>query len=402
MADNNEDIELDITDASEIEVDVETAEFSEDEKVGSEDSFAKAETATQKRISRLTKKMREAERREQEAIKYAQAVQGESQNLKNRMSSLDTSYVTEYTNRVNTQISQAEAKLTRAMELGDSQASVEAQRELTSLAIQQDRASQAKLSSDRAQQQAAAAQQHQARQPMPAQQPRRPDAKAEQWALRNSWFGSDEAMTYAAFGIHKKLVEDEGFDPSGEDYYTELDRRVADKFGNGANAAGKRPAQTVIGASRTPSGRTGRKVRLTPSQVAIAKKLGVPLEDAPPAPDGFKHRWIRAETRGFDDTKNISAKIREGYELVRKDEYPDYESPTVETGKYQGVFGAGGLLLARIPDETVAERTNYFNKRSKDQMDAVDHDMMRENAHSSMTISNPDRQSRVTFGGPQK
>jgi len=124
--------------------------------------------------------------------------------------------------------------------------------------------------------------------------------------------------------------------------------------------------------------------------------------DAPPAPDGFRHRWIRAETRGFDDTKNISAKLREGWELVRKDEYPDFESPVVETGKFEGVFGIGGLLLARIPDETVAERTAYFKSRSKDQMDAVDHDMMRENAHSSMTISQPDRQSRVTFGGPRK
>ena len=136
---------------------------------------------------------------------------------------------------------------------------------------------------------------------------------------------------------------------------------------------------------------------------AVRKPWAPPsVLDAPPAPDGFKHRWIRAETRGFDDTKNISAKLREGYELVRKDEYPDFESPTVETGKYQGVFGVGGLLLARIPDETVIERTNYFAGRSKDQMDAVDHDMMRENAHSSMTINKPDRQSRVTFGGPQK
>jgi len=98
--------------------------------------------------------------------------------------------------------------------------------------------------------------------------------------MENSWFGSDEAMTYAAFGIHKKLVEEEGFDPSGEDYYTELDRRILDKFGNGSNGTNRRPAQTVIGASRTPSGRgSGRKVRLTPSQVAIAKKLGVPLEE---------------------------------------------------------------------------------------------------------------------------
>jgi len=124
--------------------------------------------------------------------------------------------------------------------------------------------------------------------------------------------------------------------------------------------------------------------------------------DAPPAPDGFKHRWIRAETRGFDDTKNISAKMREGYELVRKDEYPDFEAPVLDSGKYEGVFGVGGLILARIPDETVAERTAYFNQRSNDQMQAVDSDMMRENAHSTMTINKPDRQSRVTFGGSQK
>ena len=124
--------------------------------------------------------------------------------------------------------------------------------------------------------------------------------------------------------------------------------------------------------------------------------------DAPPAPDGYKHRWIRAETRGFDDTKNISAKLREGYELVRSDEYPDFEAPVIDSGKYEGVFGVGGLVLARIPDETVAERTAYFNSRSADQMEAVDSDMMRENAHSTMTINKPNRQSRVTFGGPQK
>ena len=124
--------------------------------------------------------------------------------------------------------------------------------------------------------------------------------------------------------------------------------------------------------------------------------------DAPPAPDGFKHRWIRAEPRGFDDRKNVSAKMREGWELVRQDEYPDFEAPVVESGKYEGVFGVGGLLLARIPDETVAERTAYFAQRSADQMAAVDHDMMRENAHSTMTISKPDRQSRVTFGGSRK
>jgi len=124
--------------------------------------------------------------------------------------------------------------------------------------------------------------------------------------------------------------------------------------------------------------------------------------DAPPAPEGFKHRWIRAEVRGFDDRQNISAKLREGYELVRKDEYPDFEAPVIETGKHEGVFGVGGLLLARIPLETVEERTEYFRKRHTDQLEAVDHDMMRENAHSTMSINKPDRQSRVTFGGPRK
>jgi len=124
--------------------------------------------------------------------------------------------------------------------------------------------------------------------------------------------------------------------------------------------------------------------------------------DAPPAPEGYKHRWIRTEVRGFDDRKNISARMREGYELVRADEYPDFEAPVVDSGKYEGVFGVGGLILARIPDETVAERTAYFNQRSSDQMQAVDSDMMRENAHSTMTINKPDRQSRVTFGGPQR
>ena len=141
----------------------------------------------------------------------------------------------------------------------------------------------------------------------------------------------------------------------------------------------------------------------TREKQAVRKPWAPPsMLDAPPAPDGFKHRWIRAETRGFDDTKNISAKMREGWELVRKDEYPDFEAPIVESGKYEGVFGVGGLILARIPVETVQERSAYFNNKSRDQMDAVDYDMMRENQHSTMTINKPDRQSRVTFGGPRR
>ena len=269
-------VELDFDDSEETEVEVADVGNDSDD---SDENFRKAETATQKRIDRLTKKMREAERREQEAIKYAQAVQTEASTLKQRMQNLDTNYVNEYTNRVTTQTQQAENELARAIELGDAQATVAAQRTLTALAIQADRAAQAKMQSDRARQQAAAAAQYQAQRPMPAQQPKRPDPKAEQWALRNSWFGSDEAMTYAAFGIHKRLVEDEGFDPQSDDYYTELDRRIADKFNTGGNSSNRRPAQTVVGASRNISGRSGKKVRLTPSAVAIAKKLGVPLEE---------------------------------------------------------------------------------------------------------------------------
>ena len=122
--------------------------------------------------------------------------------------------------------------------------------------------------------------------------------------------------------------------------------------------------------------------------------------DAPPAPKGFRHRWIRAESIGFQDTKNISARLREGYELVRADEYPDSEYPVVDSGKYAGVIGVGGLLLARIPEELAKQRTDYFQKLAKGQDEAVEHDLMKEQ-HKSMPID-VNRQSRVTFGGTKK
>ena len=124
--------------------------------------------------------------------------------------------------------------------------------------------------------------------------------------------------------------------------------------------------------------------------------------DAPPAPEGYKHRWIRSEARGFADTKNVSARLREGYELVRADEYLDFEAPVIDSGKYEGVIGVGGLMLAKIPLETVAERNAYYQGRATDLQEAVDQDLMRENAHNSMSINKPDRQTRVTFGGPRK
>ena len=122
--------------------------------------------------------------------------------------------------------------------------------------------------------------------------------------------------------------------------------------------------------------------------------------DAPPAPDGYHHRWIRAESMGFDDTKNMSGKIRSGYELVRADEYPETDYPTVQDGKYKGVIGVGGLLLARIPEEIVKSRDEYFRKITQDRDDAVESDLMKEQ-HPGMPI-NAERQSRVTFGGTKK
>tara|TARA_R100001224_G_scaffold95677_1_gene65310 strand:+ start:3508 stop:4419 length:912 start_codon:yes stop_codon:yes gene_type:complete len=288
----NEQVELELPEEEpEGSVEVEEAGATGTEEAA--DNFDKAESATQKRIDRLTKRMREAERDKDEAIRYAQQVQNENNQFKQRIQNMDQSYVSEYSNRVETQISSAEADLARAVELGDSAQVVEAQKRLTQLAIENDRAQQAKVQQERyAQQQAALQQQtaYQQQQPQQAAQPQQaykePDPKAQKWAERNDWFGSDEAMTFAAFGIHKKLVEDEGFDPTSDEYYSELDSRMIEEFPHKLDPAqndkrgSKRSAQNVASVSRSSGGRSrGKKVRLTPSQISIAKKLGVPLEE---------------------------------------------------------------------------------------------------------------------------
>ena len=122
--------------------------------------------------------------------------------------------------------------------------------------------------------------------------------------------------------------------------------------------------------------------------------------DAPPAPDGFRHRWIRAESMGFDDTKNMSGKIRSGWELVRADEYPGTEYPVLKEGKYAGVIGVGGLVLARISEELAKSREDYFRRQTEAKDEAVNNDLMKEE-HKSMPI-NQERQTRVTFGGTKK
>ena len=151
----------------------------------------------------------------------------------------------------------------------------------------------------------------------------------------------------------------------------------------------KKEQDTTSRASSTRSKTERPKVWTPPSSL-----------DAPPAPDGFRHRWIRAESLGFSDTKNVSARLREGFELVRADEYPDAQYPVITDGKYAGVIGVGGLLLARISEEIAKQRAAYIESLSKGQDEAVEHDLMKEQ-HKSMPI-NVDRQSRVTFGGTKK
>ena len=143
-------------------------------------------------------------------------------------------------------------------------------------------------------------------------------------------------------------------------------------------------------------------VRVKLEKKQLKKKVWSPPSslDAPPAPTGFKHRWVRAESLGFQDTKNVSGRIRSGYELVRADEYPESDYPVVEDGKYAGVIGVGGLVLTRVPEEIANQRTKYYVKQHGDKVEAVDNDLMKEQ-HQSMPID-IDRQSRVTFGGSKK
>ena len=290
--------ELDVSDSPETEVDLSSGEEVVEEtpqpepevpQAAQEDDSEHEEysASVKKRINRLTKKMREAERQREEALRYAQQVQTESNQLRNRVQSLDHGYMTEYGNRLNVEQQAAEADYKKAIEIGDPDATLEAQKKLNQLSVaaaqyqqaQQAAQQQAQYQQYYAQQAAQQPQQPQ-QQAAPAQQ--EPDPKAQTWAEKNAWFGTDEAMTFAAFGIHKKLVEDEGFDPQSDEYYNEIDKRMRTEFPHKLNTGSdRRPAQTVVGASRTTkAGRSNsRRVKLSPTQVAIAKKLGVPLEE---------------------------------------------------------------------------------------------------------------------------
>ena len=240
----------------------------------------------QSRIDKLTKKLRESERREQAAIEFAQGLQQEQTKLKQKTQLLDTGYVNEFASRVEAQTAEAKKQLKDAMDTGDIDAQVEAQQKIARLAVDADRAKKSLDQRERLKKEmeARGVDPNQPQMPQQAQQPVQqqpaapPDPKAESWAEKNDWFGTDEPMTLTSFSIHRKLVE-EGFDTKSDEYYSEIDKRMRETFPHKFEQVST-PTQTVAPATRStqPARRQGT-VRLTPSQVAIAKKLGVPLSE---------------------------------------------------------------------------------------------------------------------------
>ena len=261
------------------------------EEVAVEESASQGEMddygkKVQSRIDKLTKKLRESERREQAAIEFAQGLQHEQTKLQQKTRQLDTGYVNEFASRVEAQTAEAKKQLKDAMDTGDIDAQVEAQQKIARLAVDADRAKKSLDQRERLKKEMEArgvdpnqpqmpTQQAQPQAPQPAAPP---DPKAENWAEKNDWFGTDEPMTLTSFSIHRKLVE-EGFDTKSDEYYSEIDKRMRETFPHKFEQVST-PTQTVASATRStqPAKRQGT-VRLTPSQVAIAKKLGVPLSE---------------------------------------------------------------------------------------------------------------------------
>jgi hypothetical protein len=255
-------------------------------ETGSEDELGEYSKNVQSRIKRLTEKYRKEERDREEAVRFSQQLLEENKKLKGRMQQLDTGYLSEYGTRLQTQTEAAKRAYKEAYEAGDPDRMSEAQMAMSNLAIEQQRYNNAKARVEQDQRlQTERAQAPQQQVPVaaapPAQQVK-PDPKAQGWAQKNAWFGEDRIMTTAAFAVHQGLIEDEGFDPNSDEYYTELDRRMRrefpHKFQGQKSGGGTQVASAGSSASRnTKQGR--RTVKLTPSQVAIAKKLNVPLEE---------------------------------------------------------------------------------------------------------------------------
>jgi hypothetical protein len=238
----------------------------------------------QARIAKLTRKMREAERREQAAVQYAKAVEEKRLKLESKFKKTDSDYIKKFESTISSGLEAAQKELAAAIESGDANAQVEANKRIATLAFENaklDQAKQGREENIQDEKPISLSQGGDVNTPQ-ADDPINMDPRAESWAAKNSWFGTDRAMTYTAFEIHKDLTEKEGYDPSSDEYYAEVDKRIRvdfpHKFGNTETKQSTAPVQTVASANR--SVKPGRKtVRLTSSQVAIAKKLGVPLEE---------------------------------------------------------------------------------------------------------------------------
>ena len=271
----------------EIEIDDEpVGSESLEETVPSEDLQGTLEDATsneledysdgvQKRIGKLTAKMREAERREKAALEYAKAAQMQLQQSSNNFKNLDESFVNEFESRVALQETVAKSQLRDALDAGDVEAQVEAQQSLTKAAHDAERLAAVRIQAEKNQ----AALASPAPRPPPAAAPAQPDPMAQDWADKNKWFGENEPMTLTAFSIHKKLIEEEGFDPKSQDYYAEIDRRIRQEFPQKFDSTPSRKGPAVASAGRRRQNGSRKNVKLSSSEVAIAKKLGVSLED---------------------------------------------------------------------------------------------------------------------------
>ena len=252
-----------------------------DDKKENKEELEQYSDSVQKRIAKLTKKWREAERQKDEALSYAERTIKEKKLTEEKLKKIEPNFLSVTEESITSGVEAAKAKLAAAREANDLGAEAEAMASISELGVKKARLEEAKLARENLE-----------KQPKPEVNLRRqqaaqgsPDPKAEAWSEKNSWFGQDTAMTYTAFDLHKKLTESEGFDPTSDEYYSEIDKRIRlefpHKFGN-TNSSGENtrpaPVQTVASAKR--STKSGRKtVRLTPSQVTIAKKLGVPLEE---------------------------------------------------------------------------------------------------------------------------
>ena len=259
----------------------EQPEEQEQPQAANEDELQEYSKNVQQRISKLTKKYRDEEAQRVAAVEFAEAVKKQNDELKQRLDALDQSYTSEFGTRVDSQIESAKQAYQKAYDDGDAEAMFEAQKNLSRLALDQAQLEQAKQRQERKAEEPA----QQPQQPAaPPPQPQQPDPKAEAWAEKNEWFGSDQTMTYAAFGLHRQLIEDEGFDPQSDEYYNELDNRIKKEFPHKFAAptksdTGPRVASAESTASRSKSTKGRRTVKLTPSQIAIAKRLNVPLEE---------------------------------------------------------------------------------------------------------------------------